>query len=1087
MQRAMFHLRTSSRLAFGLLALVLVGGSAQAAPSPWLPRYYLDIQLDTNQHSAVVHQRIAWTNRHQRQATEMVFNAHSHYQLPDKEVGMTAKIFEILRMMPSESLDLEGHALDVRKVRLISLEWAEEAEELGQPRKVKFQPDAETVLPPPRTLMPLDQDLPFHYQENNDTALVVPLPRPVRLGETITLDLEFVLKLPNTQGRWGYWKGITFLTNWLPMLAFYDDKGWQPTPYVCWHQPFFNEAGLFTVRLTTGADQHIACTAPVLAERDLGNGRRQIDFAPCCVRDFAIVCSAGYHEFTGQCGDIKIRCLAAPKHEHYARFMVESAKEALATYTRWFGPYPYPQFTIVESYFGWNSNECAGLIMIDSRIFGMPHLAKAFVDYLVAQATCHQWWYNVVGTHGYSETWMDEGLATYFAYRLMKTKYGADEGLVNYPKGLKWLPNVRRTDYRYFNLYGTLGRGEAQPTVQDIPKYGHIVDLYSMCYERGSKVVGMIEHELGEQVFFDFMRFVYRRHAFGILRVADFQRDLEEYTHKSWQTFFQHWVYGAGVTDWCVEKVTVQPLKSRRPHRPPPIYRSAGATVRSWFRPKTPCKVTVIVHQKADYNDPTVVGFCLDGGESFQVRIPVVPEAGLIETTDPPGRMETLDNNRVKIEVELPSWPTQIAVDPDQILVDRNPVNNYWKPRFRVRATPVYTFLDETDLTNAYDRWNLIFGPWIFAPTYDNPWFTRSTRFGVRAGAYRTAAFEGGMYSAYRTDYRDFVAGVDAVFDHWPWPHTEAGFVFERRLAGTLPARAGQPRRRLWPLRHRLRRQSVSAAVSVRRVVRHHSGRPAAVRHETVPGAERFKHQGMGGVHYHINYLTPYWNPEGGFSADLSYAAGLVLPGEKQRQHYPESDFRHRRLASTSGSGDLCASGAGWSGLVLRNGVRLPALWGVRVAEQCPVFRPGRQRAVSRLRSGAASGQCAVGRQCGMACAGDPRSGRGVLRSCHKFAWHFRGGLLRRGRRDAARPIDRRRLRGGRRGIAPRRVLVHFRRAHHPPCRCGQDRQQSGAHANLGRHRASLLNRADHAHWPLAPSTSDLPQCFSLTSPCSGR
>lgn len=895
MYRGSFNLRSRLCLALSLLALAAPADSAQAAPRPNLPRYYLDIELDTVQHVAVVRQHVVWTNCCSRPATEIIFNAHSHYRLPDKEVGMTSKIFEILRTMPSESLDFEGHALDVRQVRLLKLERAEDIEELGQPRKVGYQSMDEPALPPPRPLGESVQPrspsgesaanrvgLSFRYDDKNDSALIVSLPTPVLQGERITLDLEFVLKLPNNYGRWGYWGGITFLSNWLPVLAYYDDKGWHPTPYVCWHQPFYNEAGLFMARLTLPRGPVVACTAEVLRDDPVIDGRRRLEFAPCYARDFAIVCSDNFQEFTGQCDDIKIRCLAAPKNEHYARFMVESAREALSTYSRWFGPYPYRQFTIVESYFGWNSNECSGLIMIDSRIFGMPHLAKQFVDYLVAQATCHQWWYNVVGTHGYSETWMDEGLATYFAYRLMKTKYGSNDPLVKYPKGLQWLPNVHRNDYRYFNLYGTLARAEAAPTVQDIPKYGHIVDLYSMCYERGSKVVGMIEQELGVKAFFDFMRFVYQRHAFGILRVAAFQHDLEEYTHKSWQTFFDHWVYGAGLTDWCVESVTVQALPRGTSSRPRWVYHRYGAAVRSWFRPKNPCKVTVIVKQKADYNDPTVVGFCLDGGEGYQVRVPVVPEAGLVETTNPPGRVETLAKNRVKIEVELPCWPTQIAVDPDEILVDRNPVNNYWKPRFRIRATPVYTFLDETDLTNAYDRWNVILGPWIFAPTYDNPWFTRSTRFGVRAGAYRTAAFEGGVYSAYRTDYRDFVEGVDAIFDHFPWPHTEVGFVFERRVAGTYagenPANIGVGYARyvidygdslyLPPF------QYVESFLTIQDDLL-----PFAV--ETVPGATRFSHRGQGGFHYHINYLTPYWNPEGGFSADVSYAAGLVLPGEQ--------------------------------------------------------------------------------------------------------------------------------------------------------------------------------------------------------------
>ncbi len=910
MSRLMSYLRTCLCLALGLPALAALSDPAHAAAPPNLPRYYLDIQLDTEQHTAQVRQRIVWTNRCPRATDELIFNAHSHYKLPSKEEGMTAKIFEILRMMPSESMDFEGHALDVRKVRLVGLERSEDAEELGQPRKVAYQA-GEDNLPPPRPLAEQKQsrapstksdELAFHYDEKNDTALVVPLPKPVRQGDTLVIEIEFVLKLPNIYGRWGYWNGTTFLTNWLPVLAYYDDKGWQPTPYVSWHQPFFNEAGLFTVRLSLPRGQHVACTAEVARDDPLADGRRRLEFAPCYARDFAIVCSDRFQEFTGQYGDVKIRCLAAPKNEHYARFMVDSARQALEAYSKWFGPYPYRQFTIVESYFGWNSNECAGLIMIDSRIFDMPHLAQAFVDYLVAQATCHQWWYNVVGTHGYSETWMDEGLATYFAYRLMKTKYGPNDPLVNYPTALKWLPNVRRNDFRYFYLYGTLARAEAAPTVQDIPKFGHIADLYSMCYERGSKIVGMIEHELGEKTFLDFMHVVYERHSWGILRVAAFQRDLEEYTNKSWKTFFDHWVYGAGLTDWCVEKVTVQAMPSGQRRWAPLVYRSFIAGIRSCFRPKMPCKVTVIVKQKADYNDPTVVGFRLDGSDGYQVRIPVNPEAGLVETNDPPCRVEPLEKNRVKIVVELPCWPTQITVDPDEILVDRNPANNCWKPALRIRVTPVYTMLDETELTNAYDRWNVILGPWIFAPTYDNPWFTRSTRFGVRAGAYRTAFFEGGVYGAYRTDYRDIVEGVDGIFDHFPWPHTECGFVFERRIAGTYPGENPANRGVVYG------RYVIDYSDSLYLPPFHYvegfltiADNLLPFSTESIPGAERFSHQGMGGLHYHINYLTPYWNPEGGFSADISYAAGLVLPGLRTPNTPPDEIF------GTNGSHQLLA------------------------------------------------------------------------------------------------------------------------------------------------------------------------------------
>src|SRR5439155_1076570 len=239
----------------------------------------------------------------------------------------------------------------------------------------------------------------FHYQPQNETALVIPLPRPVKQGESVTVEIDFIMHLPQKQGRWGQWQGVTFLSNWLPVLAYYDDQGWQPTLYIPWHQPFFTEA--------------------------------------------------------------------------------------IPVYTQWFGPYPYPEFTVVESYFGWNGNECSGLVMIDERIFGMPHAAAGFVDYLVSHETCHQWWYNVVGTNGYAETWMDEGLATYFGHHPMDQKHGRNSNLLTFPKGLEWLPNIQRETYRTYGMFGTIGRGEAGPTVQEMPRYQHLANLLSMCYDRG--------------------------------------------------------------------------------------------------------------------------------------------------------------------------------------------------------------------------------------------------------------------------------------------------------------------------------------------------------------------------------------------------------------------------------------------------------------------------------------------------------------------------------------------------------------------------------------------------------------------------
>src|SRR5262249_34756327 len=216
------------------------------------------------------------------------------------------------------------------------------------------------------------------------------------------------------------------------------------------------------------------------------------------------------HEGGETCA-VRIGIHAFPEQEFYAREMVRIAKQAIAAYSKWFGPYPWPEFTIAEAFFGWNGNECSTLVMIDQRVFNMPHVGLPYVDYLVSHETCHQWWYNLVGTNGYCETWMDEGMANYFAHRLLNQKVGRNNNLLGLPAGLSWLPNIRREDYRSAGMYSTYAKGEATPIVQDMEKFGHLANLFNMCYDKGGRIVGMVEDRLGESAFLDFQRLIVKK------------------------------------------------------------------------------------------------------------------------------------------------------------------------------------------------------------------------------------------------------------------------------------------------------------------------------------------------------------------------------------------------------------------------------------------------------------------------------------------------------------------------------------------------------------------------------------------------
>jgi hypothetical protein len=877
----------------------------------YLPRYRVEMELDTIAHLVHVRQEATWTNPQATPTQQLVFNAHSHFVVPDDQIGFMAKTLEILRVPAGDALGYTEPPLEVHQVRLVSQ---------GRP-------------------VALD----FRFEGDTKTSLVVSLPRPVGPGQSVTVVLDETIHLPNKQGRWGYWEGVTFLSNWLPVFAFYgsptrkctvplaqsspgaDTPGsplsgsprlvrasnnedsppgpvaceisWQPTPFIPWHQPFFNEAGIYDVTVTLPCDQEVCCSGKITAEIRLPDGRKRLDIQAIGVREFTLLCSARYRIIEGVApagpggAPVRVRIFAFQEHEFYAKEMARIAIEALTAYNKWLGPYPWPEFSVVESYFGWNGNECSTLVMIDKQVFGMPHVAVGYVEYLVSHEICHQWWYNLVGTNGYCETWMDEAMANYFSHRLMNKKLGRFNSIMTYPAGLEWLPNIRREDYRSYGMYGTFGRGEHTPILQEMPKFGHIVNLFNLCYDKGGRIVGMIEERLGEAAFFDFIRLIIVKYRYRILRVADFQCELEAYTggHSghgthAWAEFFQDWLCKTGLSDWAVAKVEVT--------GPPKGMTCAGTLLRKLIAKNdvVPCgeehaggtRVEVLVEQRREYDEPTTLGFALPGCDGYPVRVPIFPRAGSYDIEELHARVTALAPGkncgaRMKVEIVLPAEPTQIAIDPDQIIVDADPSNNFWHSPIRWRFSPLYTFLDETDLTTAYDRWNVTYGPWVYSAAYDDPWFTRSTMVGARAGLYRTQDFCGGVYTGYRTDFRDVVAGIDGVWDHLPIAHMQIGFIAERRLLESNEGDSNAMRAALWA-RYILTYGSSLYLPPFQYVdlFAHYSDNFLPFTTQTIPGGVRFDDTTTMGLHYRINYLTPYWDPEGGFQFEAVYEGGVA-------------------------------------------------------------------------------------------------------------------------------------------------------------------------------------------------------------------
>jgi hypothetical protein len=823
-----------------VIAVLLLGGAARAADvPPDLPRYDLDLTIDTAKHKAYLRERVTWTNTTHTPANHLAFNFYPNYRVPRGDYLPLAKTLEMLRLQPSLGIDRGGRFGVLNSARLLSL--------AGKP---------------------YDKQLNYEYDDTNPTALRFPLPTPVDPGQSVTVELVCEYHLPNKQGRLGYFDGVTYLTNSFPVLAFCDDSGWRPMPFVPWHQPWFNEAGVYRATITLPQNELLVCPAVTKSEAVLPDGTKHVELEPFVGRDFAVLCSARYREFKAETKlpdgkPVTLRCMAFPEHEWYATEILKIVGEAIPVYSQWFGNFPYSQFTVAESYFGWNGNECAGLIMIDERVFNMPHLMRGYAEYLVSHETSHQWWYNSVGTNGYAEPFMDEACAAFFTHRLMDQKFGKNNPMIQWPSGLRWLPNMTRDNYRFGGTYNAIRNGQMFPAAQDLPKYGHLFNLFAGAYDRGSMSIGMIENQLGEAAFLDFTRLIARKYRWRVLQIADYRRELEEYTGRDWGDFFDHWIFGKGLVDWKVEDVKVE-------NEATPLARIAGG------RPGR-SRVTVLLRQKGDFTEPTTVGVRFKDGKDYALRIPVNPSMGPTR-----GDVDGLDYEAVpepdgtlKISFTSPGEPEQVTVDPDRILLDRDPTDNHWRLPLKTRVTPVYTMLDETDITSDFDKLNCVMGPWIWGASYQDPWYTRSTMVGLRAGVNKPQHYRAGAYFAYRTNYRDLIIGGDAVKygDHW-----EAGLNYERRVGGPFYNTDGSSgaQRAVGYVRQVLKQGSSMYLPPIMYQDGFVTYQDNFLPFQREPGGTRWTHLAMGGYHYRLNLYTPYWNPECGFWVDAMAGGGAA-------------------------------------------------------------------------------------------------------------------------------------------------------------------------------------------------------------------
>jgi len=238
---------------------------------------------------------------------------------------------------------------------------------------------------------------------------------------------------------------------------------------------------------------------------------------------------------------IPVQYFVQPGREEDARRTLGKTPAMLAFFSEVTGlRYPYAKYAqtcVVDFIFGGMENISA-TTLTDTVL----HDDRAHLDFdadgLVAHELAHQWFGDLVTCRDWSHAWLNEGFATYFEALFREHDRGLDE-----------------FRYELFRNTGEYleedGRHYRRPLVTNV--YHDPMDVFDRhLYEKGSLVLHMIRHVLGDDLWWKSIRHYLATHSGKVVTTADFQRSIEEATGRNLDWFFDQWVYKAGHPEFKV-------------------------------------------------------------------------------------------------------------------------------------------------------------------------------------------------------------------------------------------------------------------------------------------------------------------------------------------------------------------------------------------------------------------------------------------------------------------------------------------------------------------------------------------------------
>lgn len=419
--------------------------------------------------------------------------------------------------------------------------------------------------------------------KDDRTLAILNLPSPVLQGQTASFEIEFITKF-HENGN------FLIFFNWYPKLSAIEEKErgfvWNCHQFHYLSVPNSNFAS-YKVEITVPRNFRVGATGSKVFDKKMGK-KKIVRFLAESVNDFVWVTSPSFLEYKDTFiperdfpspelkslddsdelrKKIEILLLIRPERKLYQERYFKAIKEAIRFYWLNFSKYPYSSITFVD--FPWLNEGTKFLspnLILGSHPFFSPE-GSSSLERIISRGLGEQYWWNIVLSDGIYESWLGDGLSSYFENLLLREAF--NEPVIYKYFSFVPVPYVESLVLPLFGFYFIKTKEEIEiPLILEYLKSGKLDPLSRKPWEfatfesyrvntkiKPALIFLTLERNFGKRKLLAFLRNYFKRYAFRKPDIEDFLNMIEAEMGKEARKLFEFFLYGRDSIDFSVAKV----------------------------------------------------------------------------------------------------------------------------------------------------------------------------------------------------------------------------------------------------------------------------------------------------------------------------------------------------------------------------------------------------------------------------------------------------------------------------------------------------------------------------------------------------